>query len=344
MKVLHYHTEDTTENHAKAQQMLSEGHYDVLHVYGCWHFGAWRMARQAITKGTRLVVSPEGQLEPWVVKSHYWKDKLPKRMLFQKWMVQQAYAVIIQGKMEEECLRQLGWNPRLVIIRNPLYTNTITTQEAERQKNVIYRQVMNTNTLQLMTADTRKTLRDIIKAGITRDERWIGGACMDITDQDQWHHLLCYAWQERISEVVERGISILRLTPPDIEAEIKQSTWFIPEGYETPKSIESVIGMQFATENERLIATFRHLRKLVQQRQLAICHLVELDCELRHHQIVEDRLCDALEEKGLYKLAARLMQVTHEVTGLEEGLMPVPPRNDYQARRIRKQIDNHLKL
>ena len=125
MKVLHYHTEDTTENHAKAQQMLSEGHYDVLHVYGCWHFGAWRMARQAITKGTRLVVSPEGQLEPWVVKSHYWKDKLPKRMLFQKWMVQQAYAVIIQGKMEEECLRQLGWNPRLVIIRNP-FTPTLS--------------------------------------------------------------------------------------------------------------------------------------------------------------------------------------------------------------------------
>ena len=344
MKVLDYHTNDTYQNHVEAMKLLSAGHYDVLHVYGCWHLGAWRMTRLAFKKGTRLVLSPEGQLEPWVMNSHYWKEKLPKLVLFQKWMVERAYAVIIQGKMEEECLKQLGWNPRLVIIRNPLYTNTITTQEAQRQKDVIYRQVMNSNPLQLMTANTRKTLRDIIKAGITRDERWVGNDCMDITEQDQWHHVLCYAWQEQISEVVARGISILRMTPPDIEAEIKQSMCFVPEGYETPQSIESVIGMQFATENERLIATFRHLRRLVQQDKLAIRHLIELDNELRYHQTEEDRLCEALQEKGLYKVAARLMHVTHELTGLDEGLMPIPALNDYQARKIKRQIDNHLKI
>lgn len=344
MKVLHYHTDDTTQSHAEAQRMLSEGHYDVLHIYGCWHYGAWRMARLATKKGTRLVLSPEGQLEPWVVNSHYWKEKLPKRLLFQKWLVKQAYAVIIQGKMEEECLKQLGWNPRLVIIRNPQYTNTITPQEAERQQNIIYTQVMNTNTLQLMTPATRKTLRDIIKAGITRDKRWVGNSCMDIIDHDQWHHVLCYAWQEQIYDVVKSGISTLQLTPPDIEEEVQRSTYFVPEDYEAPESIESVIGMQFATENERLIATFRHLRKLVQRQKLAIRHLIELDHELRYHPIEEDRLCESLQERGLYKLAARLMQVTHDLTGLDEGLMPVPPLKDRQSKTIKKQIESHLKI
>ena len=39
--------------------------------------------------------------------------------------IEQAYAVIVQGNMELECIAQLGWNKRCVIIRNALITNTI---------------------------------------------------------------------------------------------------------------------------------------------------------------------------------------------------------------------------
>lgn len=87
-----------------AKEKLQSAHFDILHIHGCWHYSAYRVLKLALKKGTRMVLSPYGQLEPWILEEHYWKDKLPKKMLFQKDIVERAYAVIIQGKMEEECI------------------------------------------------------------------------------------------------------------------------------------------------------------------------------------------------------------------------------------------------
>ena len=113
---------------------------------------------------------------------------------------------------------------------------------------------------------------------------------------------------------------------------------------QTPHSIESVIGISFVSENERLLATFKHLRKLVLRRQLTIMHLIELDKELRQHDCEEDKLCEKLGEHNLQKLAGRLMQVMQDLTGFTEGFMPVPPLDDRITKRIRQQVENHLKI
>ena len=325
-----------------ALQMLRKSHFDVLHVHGCWRNSQLRVVRQALSEGTRLVVSPHGQLEPWVMDENYWKEKLPKKLLYQRRIVSSAYAVVIQGKMEEECLRLLGWNKRTVIIRNSLITHSITDREMASQMSKLYRKVMDTNPLELMTDDTRYTLRQLLIAGITGDERWLKERCITIADSDQWRMLYCYAHQEKLTDTIGKGIRILRLDAPDID--VKTAPWFRPEGYEPADSIEHAIGSHFATENERLIATFRQLRKLALRRQLTIAHLVELDKELRFHDSVEDDLCEELEEHRLLKFAARLMSVANALTGLEEGFMPMAPLNDRTARLLKKQIDNHLNL
>ena len=341
MKVLKYHTNDTPAQQAEAWQQLRQQHYDVLHICGCWHRQAWQMARYALKRGTRLVFSPEGQLEPWVVDEGYWKEKLPKKLLYQRWIVKQAYAVIIQGKMEEECMKRLGWNPRLVIIRNPQITSTITVQEAQRQLEVVYRKVMDSNTLELMSDDMRRMLRTLLLMGITGDKRWLDG---DVTtlEPEQWRQLMCYAHQEHLTDTIKKGIRVLGLDSPDIDA--AQIDFFVPEGFEEYQSISSAIGSSFVSENDRLMATFRYLRKQAVHHRLTIAHLVELDKELRFHDAEEDRLCDDLEERRLWKFAARLMQLMSELTGLTEGFMLMPPLNDRLTRRLRRQIDNRLKI
>ncbi len=341
MRILQYHTDDTTAQQAEVLHELHERHYDLLHIHGCWQQQAWQAARVALKRGTRLVFSPNGQLEPWVMHDGYWKEKLPKRLLYQRWIASKAYAVIVQGKMEEECLRRLGWNPRLVIIRNPRITSTITQQEADRQLNAIYRKVMDTNTLELMNDATRCTLNILIKAGITGDVRWIADDPLTL-DNDQWRQVLCYAHQEQITDVLTRGINLFRLEAPDID--VSNTDCFLPEGFEPVRSIESVTGSSFVSENDRLVATFRLVKKLVSHRRLAIAHLVELDKELRNHYIEEERLCEELDERHLLNTTARVMQLMHDLTGLTEGFMPVPPLNDRTTRQMRRQVDNHLKV
>ena len=95
---------EVTSNGADAKERLTSSHYDILHIHGCWQYAAYRLACVAWRENTRVVITPHGELEPWVVKEGYWKEKLPKRLLFMKRLIEKAYAVIIQGKMEEECI------------------------------------------------------------------------------------------------------------------------------------------------------------------------------------------------------------------------------------------------
>ena len=341
MKVLQYHTDDAPEVQAECLRLMKEGYYDLLHIHGCWRLQAWTLARMALKQGVRLVFSPESQLEPWVMKEGYWNDKLPKELLYQRWIVKKSYAVIVQGKMEEECLRRLGWNSRLVIIRNPQITNTISQQAAEKQQEQVYRKVMDSNQLELMSDKIRHMLRLFIKAGITGDKRWIDEELISL-DTEQWRQILCYAHQEQLSDVVRRGILALRYDAPDIQA--SDIDYFVPDGYEMPTTIEHVIGSSFVTENDRLLATFRQLRKLWLRRRLTIAHLVELDKELRFHPFDEERLCEDLKEYHLLKLAARLMRLMADFTGITEGFMPMAPLNDRITQQMRKQINNHLTI
>ena len=331
-----------TNSLSDAIGQLNAKHYDLLHLHGCWNYTAYRVVRHALRKGCRLVVTPHGQLEPWVIEQNYWKEKLPKRILYVKRMIQQAYAVIIQGKMEEECMQKLGWNNRTVIIRNSLITQTITPQAMAKQVSQVYRKIMDSNTLELMTDDTKTTLRQLLKVGITGDERWLEDSCVRITDHSQWRMLYCHVHHEQVAEVVKRGLRILRMDAPDFD--IQTMPCFMPDGYEPSQTIEQAIGMQFATENDRLLATFRHLRRQVLRKRLTLAHLVELDKELRNHDCAEDQLCDALEERHLKKFAGRLMQLMNDLTGLNEGMMPMPPVNDRLTRIMRRQIDNHLRI
>lgn len=325
-----------------AKEKLQTVHFDILHIHGCWSYAAYRLLKIAENKGVRVVLSPYGQLEPWIIQEDYWKEKFPKKLLFQKDLAVRAYAVIIQGKMEEECIRDLGWNERLEIIRNPIITHSITAAEMAHQTYRVYRKVLDSNTLQLMKPQTVQLLRSMIKAGITGDRQWVTDDLYEMNDMEQWRYVLVYARDENISPIVIRGARLLNYQIPDLDTSTISS--YLPKKYEKVKSIQESIGNQYVSENERLMATFRQVRKLILRRQLTISHLCEIDRELREHDVEEDHLCETLKDSHLYKLACRTMRLMDELTGLDEGFMPMSPLNDRITQQIKLQILNHLKI
>lgn len=333
----------------QARTLLKGGNYDILHLHGCWRNSSRSVVNLALREGARLVLTPHGQLEPWVQEENRWKEKLPKQLLYQRDIVEQSYAIIIQGRMEQECMEKLGWNPRTVIIRNAVITHSITPTDMARQTFSAYRKVMDSNTLELMTNETLQLLKSIITAGITSDRRWLSVGSGDTTpptlpsiNYDQWRLLFCYAYQEQIIDTLQRGIRVLNLDAPDIDA--SKIDYFIPVGLNRAESIKQAIGNQFTSENDRLLATFRYLRKLSVSRQLSIKHLVELDSELRHYGCEEEQLEEDLKERRQWRQASRLMQLMADLTGLTEGFMPIAPTNDRITRRMRRDIENHLTI
>lgn len=332
-------------NMEDARTLLQGSHYDILHLHGCWRNASRSIVNIALRKGCRLIVTPHGQLEPWVQEENYWQEKLPKRVLYQQNIIRQAYAVIIQGSMEQECMERLAWNSRLVTIRNCVITSSITKTEMARQTFKLYQKVMDTNTLELLPPEMRQHLKTIIMAGITGDIRWLPASDVSALPSAQsipWREVLLYAHHEQITDTILRGLRILNIEIPDIDVEHIDHFW--PEGYQEAQLIGTTIGNQFASENERLLASFRVIRKLMSSGQFSIKHLIELDRELRQHPCEEEELGETLKEHQLWKIARRAMQLMADRTGLTEGYMPVEPLNDYKTRTLRKQTDNHLKI
>ena len=333
------------ENHKattgeEARQLLRTIQFDILHIHGCWNNAQFSIVRKALKLGARLVVTPYGQLEPWEQQRHFWKEKLPKRIVYQQSVIHHAYAVIVQGNMELECIKQLGWNKRCIIIKNALITNSTTPREMARQTFDVYQRIMDSNPLLLMNDNTIKFLKRLITVGITGDERWVMGE--DVPMLGDWRQIFCYAHQEQIMPTIQRAIRILNLMAPEIDA--STIPYFLPDEYKETPSIQQTIGNQFVTENDRLMATFKVVKKLIANRQLSIKHLVELDIELRNHPCEESQLAEQLQERGLIKMAARIMQLMHHFTGLTEGFMPIPPINDRITKRYYELIKNHLSI
>lgn len=325
-----------------AKEKLQSTHFDILHIHGCWRYSAYRILKLATKNGSRMVLSPYGQLEPWIINENYWKEKAPKKWLFQKDIVENAYALIIQGEMEEECMRKLGRNERLEIIRNPMITQSISPSEMAYKTYCVYRKILDSHTIGLMQERTRLLLRDFIKAGITGDARWVTDDLPEIDDTEQWRHLLIYAHHEHIIHLVQRGIHLLHYQAPDLD--IQKISCYLPAHGTTIQSIQDAIGSQYVSENDRLIATFKQIRKLSQHHQLTICHLCEIDRELREHYVEEDHLMETLKEAGLFKMACRTMSLLDAYTGFDIGFMPVPPLDDGITRKLKQQIYNHLKI
>ena len=155
------------------RKALNGSHFDILHIHGCWSVQYAKAAALARRLGTRVIITPHGELEPWILKDRQWQEKMPKTLLYQRQTIQEAYVVIAMGNMEYKSLERLAWNPRIETVRNALVTHSITPQDMTRQLLAIYRKVMDSDVYHLMDDNTRQTLFTILKAGVCGDVRWL---------------------------------------------------------------------------------------------------------------------------------------------------------------------------
>ena len=307
---------------------------DIVHCHGCWQYNIVNAGNFARKQGARIVLSPHGQLEPWVIEEKPLQEKFHKTILWQKPFVEKAYALITFGKMEQQYLAQLKWNPRIEVIHNALITNSTTREKMCSQTFAVYQKVLDSNVLEQMDDDTQQLMATIIKAGTLGDRRWTELVTPETVD---WRRMLIYAEHQNIRNYVDYGINILGLSALSLDTEHIPA--YFPEHYQRPQSIKKLIGDYKGDETDYLVRMIRQIEK-----QPLLLHLIEFTRELYRDTVNDDTLLEAIEQKGLTKFAARLMQVLQELTRLDEGYMPLDPIDDRGTQKIRDCITKHLKI
>lgn len=332
----------TSDNLLSFKKSIRNERPDLIHLHGCWNGTTALAARTAASKGIRYVLTPHGQLEPWVMKQNYWSDKLPKSLIYQKRTVRKAYSVIAMGRMEESYIKRLGWNPRIETVRNSIITESVSEEEMCRMMYAIYRKVLDSDVLKLMDEDTEDALVALIKTGQTGDHRWLTDKEYGLPgnlDNEAWRQIIIYSHQERILDTVKRGIQAVGLNILDINPTIipcYYPTRFIPT---EPLMPAPTAGKD---RNKTLVTMIKTAQKKVSRGRLTISNVVELSAFLRAGGIDDDKVALALDEAGLTKFAGKLMGILAEMAGLTEGFMPVPEGSG--TGKIRRIITNHLKI
>ena len=101
----------------RVESLLDNVRPDVVHVNCCWMPACAAVQRMAQKRSYRVVLTPHGMLEPWIVRRHYWTRKWPALMLYQKRAIERACCLQATAESERENLLKLGYNSNVKVVR-----------------------------------------------------------------------------------------------------------------------------------------------------------------------------------------------------------------------------------
>lgn len=90
---------------------------DIVHINGIWSPQNWAFQKVAQELGIKVILSPHGMLEPWIMANNPWKKKLGL-FLYQKKAIQKVDCLHATAQMEEVNIKALGFKKPIYIIPN----------------------------------------------------------------------------------------------------------------------------------------------------------------------------------------------------------------------------------
>ena len=82
--------------------ILDEVKPDLVHVNCCWMPCCAFVQKWAQEKGYKVILTPHGMLEPWIMKRNYWTKKIPALLLYQKAAIKKADCIHATAESEKQ--------------------------------------------------------------------------------------------------------------------------------------------------------------------------------------------------------------------------------------------------
>ncbi|MBR2456232.1 MAG: glycosyltransferase [Bacteroidaceae bacterium] len=120
-------------------KILNDLQPDIVHINCCWMPQSAYAQKWAQDLEYKVVLTPHGMLEPWIIQRNYWWKKLPALWLYQKKAVQRANYLHATAESEKENLLKLGYNPHIAVIPNGIEVNKIRMKESwKRNREILF--------------------------------------------------------------------------------------------------------------------------------------------------------------------------------------------------------------
>lgn len=174
------------------QNLLRRIKPDVVHVNCCWTPDCAFAQKWAQQLGFRVVLTPHGMLEPWILKRHYWTRKVPALLLYQKRAVVNVDCLHATAESEKENLLKLGYNDKIAVIANGINVDSIVLKSSWKQKKEI---------LFLSRVHVKKGINFLIKA-VARLKNELQGYTVNIAGEGDDGYI-----SELKSLVLELGVA-----------------------------------------------------------------------------------------------------------------------------------------
>lgn len=112
---------------------------DVVHANTCWLPMSSIAQKIAQKRGYKVVLSPHGMLEPWIVNRHYWTKKVPAMLLYQRTAVKNADILHATAESEKQNIVELGLNDRVAVIPNGVDVDAIAVKTSwARTRTIVF--------------------------------------------------------------------------------------------------------------------------------------------------------------------------------------------------------------
>lgn len=121
------------------REVLDGCNPDVVHINCCWTPDCAMVQKLAQRCGYKVVLSPHGMLEPWIIHRHYYTRKLPALWLYQKEAVRKADCLHATAESERDNLLKLGYNAHVEVVGLGIDAESIVLKKSwKRTKQVLF--------------------------------------------------------------------------------------------------------------------------------------------------------------------------------------------------------------
>ena len=326
MNILHYN--NTSQSFKTFKQKAQAETPDLIHIHGCWSWKAWRVMLWCRSHLKPVVISPEKQLMPWHVLYRYWLCKLPKLLIFQRWMIKNAHAIVAITEQEQQHLLSIGlypsahyeesWNDRVVLIPDFQTCNNYTKEDMNALYMALYQKVLDSHSFMVRVRQL---------------------------SPDSWRKILLHAEEEGILQEIRQGASLLQIAPQAItgierfpmRGKKNNQPLLTDKALLKPHLLKEYSDEKHADTTDiivcKVILNFIHE---LQKGTLSRRHVADLYNAIRFNDYNEKKITQILELLKERKKTARLLQIIHETLGLEEGFIPMDLVNDRGTWKIKK--------
>lgn len=295
---------------------------DVVHVHGSWDSVGGALESVARDKNIVTIVSPHRGMTQAFIAIDFWKQKLPRLLAYQAFMVRNCTAVLAVSEQEKEDLLNLALKKRIEVL--PPMPKTLEASEPLRLALMeAYRKALDSTYYNNITHKEMDAVLTMVKAFVADDD-------VKVTPPDltglSLRRMFFYAYDEDVTEMMMQGAAKLQMTiPPALDvaalpryknkkAKMRGSiTDIVPEG----KLSVSVSGVEKEAVEMLMKAQTPGLYGLT------LRHYTELYRLFRHVDFDEDIVLAELRKLKATGYVKLLQNKLREMFELKEGFLIV---------------------